>query len=311
MKSNSKSTAVQGLCAVRCDQNNFLGPPHNLPLFFSLLFDCMIRIADNVITGADRRLMLYFYYSPVSGKNIVRRFTSLTGQRVKKDPAFKGFRESGNRMKEASPIAAALYKMVPAEVKQYSLYRILTGVALKMLKQGLNKTIITKTLKQKYIDPLFQAPATELVPIERKRRENRDNVVGISDITKHFPVKSNGKSRIRRWRRHYTERLISNLPGFGGSLQQTATNILKKETMLLSGKETIHLSEKETTPISEQITPHSNKAVSITSHEQTAPRKQTSKFTTRYPELMYRGRLRECKKLRLYIRSSHFPGVSH
>ena len=111
----------------------------------------MKRIANNVITGIDRKLNLYYYYSPFSGKNIVRRCSSLTGERVKKDAAFKGFRESGNRMKEASPIAASLYKMVPTEIKQYSLYRLLTGEALKMLKAGKDSVTITETLKQIYI----------------------------------------------------------------------------------------------------------------------------------------------------------------
>ena len=47
--------------------------------------------------------------------NIVRASSSLTGARVKKDPAFKGFRKSSNRMKEASPVAAALYNQIPKD----------------------------------------------------------------------------------------------------------------------------------------------------------------------------------------------------
>jgi hypothetical protein len=67
------------------------------------------------------------------GINVVRKSTPLTGPRVKNDPAFKGFRRSSGRMKEASPIAAALYNQIPKEQKKYSLYRLLTGEALKML----------------------------------------------------------------------------------------------------------------------------------------------------------------------------------
>jgi hypothetical protein len=70
------------------------------------------------------------------GFNIIRKSTPLTGTRVKKDPAFKGFRKSSNRMKEASPIAAALYNQIPGEQKKYSLYRLLTGEALKMFKDN-------------------------------------------------------------------------------------------------------------------------------------------------------------------------------
>jgi hypothetical protein len=271
----------------------------------------MIRKADNVITGADRRLMLYFYYSRVSGKNIVRRFTSLTGERVKKEAAFKGFRESGNRMKEASPIAAALYKMVPVEIKQYSLYRLLTGEALKMLKSGTDAATITKTLKQNHIDPLLQEPERVRVPIKRIRRENRDNIQVISDIIKHFPIKSQRKSRIRRWRRHYAERQIHIMPGSAGSLTLSSPNLSKKETMFLSESDTMLLSKKEKTQAVEQTTSIQKHQISDIANAQTASGNHVSKFTTKYPELMYRGRLRECKRLRLYIRSSHFPGASN
>ena len=51
------------------------------------------------------------------GLNIIRKSTALTGSKVKNDAAFKGFRESGNRMKEASPIAASLYNLIPKGTK--------------------------------------------------------------------------------------------------------------------------------------------------------------------------------------------------
>src|ERR1700759_1676250 len=116
------------------------------------------RLTNNIITGNDPRLGLYFYYSLNFKKNIIRRTSSLTGERTKKDPAFKGFRQSINRMKEASPIAATLYKLVPEQAKQFTLYRTITGEAIKMLKEGMEAAIITETLKKKYIGPLLDAP---------------------------------------------------------------------------------------------------------------------------------------------------------
>ncbi len=98
------------------------------------------------------------------GINIIRKSTPLTGVRVKKDPAFEGFRQSGNRMKEASPIAAALYNQIPKEKKEYDLYRLLTGEALKMLKEGMDKTDITDKLQNLYIDPIMQEPAIQKRP---------------------------------------------------------------------------------------------------------------------------------------------------
>ena len=79
------------------------------------------RRTHNIITGNDPELRMYFYYSPHYGLNIWRRGSSLTGERTKTDPAFKGFRQSSSRLKQASPIAASLYKMVPGHVKQYAL----------------------------------------------------------------------------------------------------------------------------------------------------------------------------------------------
>ncbi|HEV7423888.1 MAG TPA: hypothetical protein VGO21_01735, partial [Candidatus Paceibacterota bacterium] len=102
------------------------------------------RLTNNIITGNDPRLGLYFYYSPYFGLNILRQASTLTGERIKKDPAFKGFRKSISRLKDASPLAASLYKLVPKQVKQYSLYRTLTGEAIKMLKEGMEAALITE-----------------------------------------------------------------------------------------------------------------------------------------------------------------------
>ncbi len=67
-------------------------------------------------------------------------------------------------MKEASPIAAALYKQIPNEQKKYGLYRLLTGEALKMLKEGIEKEAITDKLQRQYIDPVFQLPVIHQKP---------------------------------------------------------------------------------------------------------------------------------------------------
>jgi hypothetical protein len=105
------------------------------------------------------------------GINIIRKSTPLEGSRVKKDPAFKGFRKSGSRMKEASPIAAVLYNQIPKEQKIYCLYRLLTGEALKMLKAGMVKADITKKLQKQYIDPIIQEPVKLQSP-EAKTNSN-------------------------------------------------------------------------------------------------------------------------------------------
>jgi len=111
-----------------------------------------INKGNTLFTGTHDGLCGYF----CCGKNIIRSASSLTGARVKKEAAFEGFRKSGDRMKEASPIAAALYKRIPKEHKRYSLYRLLTGEALKMIKIGIDKAVITDKLYYLYISPVLQ-----------------------------------------------------------------------------------------------------------------------------------------------------------
>jgi hypothetical protein len=106
------------------------------------------------------------------GINIIRKSTPLTGPRVKKDPAFKGFRKSSGRMKEASPIAAALYNQIPKEQKKYNMYRLLTGEVLKMLKAGMKRADIIEKLQKQYIDPIIQEPIKPQSP-EVKTNSNR------------------------------------------------------------------------------------------------------------------------------------------
>jgi hypothetical protein len=68
-------------------------------------------------------------------------------------------------MKEASPIASALYKQIPKVQKQHRFFRFLTGEVFKMLKEGLDKSIIIEKLQQLYIDPILREPVQEQLPI--------------------------------------------------------------------------------------------------------------------------------------------------
>jgi hypothetical protein len=121
---------LKAFCGIHGKRKLFHASTQSGFIFFVDFLIMAKRLTNNVITGNDRRLGLNFYYSSKFGHNIIRKSSSLTGARVMKEIAFKGFRESGNRMKQASPIAASLYKLIPAELKQYSLYRLLTGEAL-------------------------------------------------------------------------------------------------------------------------------------------------------------------------------------
>ena len=230
------------------------------------------RLTYNIITGNDPRLGLCFYYSPYFNQNIFRKASSLTGERTKKDPAFKGFRQSINRMKEASPIAATLYKLVPEQVKQYALYRTLTGEAIKMLKEGMEEAVISETLKKKYIDPLLDEPKTNAKNKMVEEPMIRDRVKGMTDFTSYPQI----PARIRKMKRARRSLLFKKIiagqsaaeyfsPAGADPLPQTGRNVLESTISEILPEE---------------------------------PKRRT-KTTS---DLIYLGRLAECKKLKMWLR---------
>ena len=235
------------------------------------------RLTYNIITGNDPHLGMCLYYSPHFELNIWRRASSLTGERTKKDPAFKGFRQSSSRMKEASPIAASLYKLVPEHVKQYALYRTLTGEAIKMLKEGMEAAVITETLKKKYIAPLLDAP--------KKNSENRmieeptirDRVKGMTDFTS-YPQIPSGIEKITRSRRsHLFQKIIE-----GQSMVE-------------------YFSPIDSDPLSQ-----TSRNVSASAISEILPTEDPKRRTKTTSDLIYVGRLPECKKLKIWLRPIDF-----
>ena len=231
------------------------------------------RLTYNIITGNDPRLRMCFYYSPHFDLNIWRQGSSLTGERTKKDPAFRGFRQSSSRLKEASPIAASLYKLVPEQVKQYALYRTLTGRAIKMLKEGLEASVIKEILKKEYIDPLLDAP--------KKNSENRTDeepltigrVKGMADFTS-YPQMNSGVRKMTRTRRF---------------------NLLQKITESQSAVQ--YFSSPDSDPLSQ-----TSRKVSESLYNELEPPEKPKQRTKTTSGLIYLGRLPECKKLKIWLR---------
>ncbi|SEW46235.1 hypothetical protein SAMN05428988_6292 [Chitinophaga sp. YR573] len=79
----------------------------------------------------------------------VRMQSSITGKRIKKDKAFAGFRDSSQRMRIASRLASAVYRQFV--VKEYPLYREMTGKAILWLKEGIAASVIEERLQQAYM----------------------------------------------------------------------------------------------------------------------------------------------------------------
>jgi hypothetical protein len=231
------------------------------------------RLTYNIITGNDTRLGMCFYYSPHFEMNIWRHSSSLTGQRTRKDPAFKGFRQSSSRLKQGSPIAASLYKMIPAHVKQFALYRTLTGEAIKMLKEGMEAGVITETLKKKYIDPLLEIPEKSFGNKLVERPATGDRIKGMRDFTLYPQMPSD----------------IRRTPGTHRALLRKKI----REAQLATGC----ISSVDSYPL-----PQPEKNVSVSPpHEPHLPQKPKPRSKTT-DGLIYLGRLPECKKLKVWLR---------
>jgi hypothetical protein len=231
------------------------------------------RLTYNIITGNDTRLGMCFYYSPHFEMNIWRHSSSLTGQRTKKDPAFTGFRQSSSRLKQASPIAASLYKMVPIHVKQYALYRALTGEAIKMLKEGMEVVFIGETLKKKYIDPLLDTPEKRCGnKMLKEEPATGDRVKGMRDFI-----------------------LYPQIPSGHGKIARTRRAILRKK--IREGLSSVGYDS----PSESYATPKPGKNVSASISKKPEPWDKPKPRIKTTDGLIYLGRLPECKKLKVWL----------
>jgi hypothetical protein len=235
------------------------------------------RLTYNIITGNDTRLGMCFYYSSHFDMNIWRRASSLTGERTKKEHAFKGFRQSSGRLKQASPIAASLYKMIPAHLKQYALYRTLTGEAIKMLKEGMEAAVITETLKKKYIDPLLGVPEKSSGHSSSEEPSTRRQVKGMRDFIAFPQVSSDCRKN-----------------------QKVCCAFLRKKIRAAQS------AAGDFSSIDSYPLPRPEKKVSASLLNETKlPGEQKTRNKTT-SGLTYLGRLPECKKLKIWLRPVDF-----
>jgi hypothetical protein len=87
----------------------------------------------------------------MDGKYLMRRKSSLSGKRVKRDPAFALTRIYAGLLAQASPIASAVYRKMPRDKRRHAQYREMTGAAQHMLKQGMTAEAVSAQLEQKYL----------------------------------------------------------------------------------------------------------------------------------------------------------------
>lgn len=91
---------------------------------------------------------LCFYES--EGQPLVRRQSSLSGERFRIDPAFAGSRRSAGLLAEASPIASFLYHRLPPEEKGRSVFQRITGQVKLLLAAGQDQKAIEAWFAETY-----------------------------------------------------------------------------------------------------------------------------------------------------------------
>jgi len=109
------------------------------------------------------------------GKYQIRARTSLNAKRIRKDPAFKGSRESAERFKLGNKLASKLYRMVTEEKRVYSLFCFLKKRAIRLMRGG--KTV--EEAKEILVDylksfALLRVEVNQEQKQEQKARQQQD-----------------------------------------------------------------------------------------------------------------------------------------
>jgi hypothetical protein len=98
------------------------------------------QAGDIKLIGCIQNLQFY----KMGDTHYVRKKSSLTGRRVKKDKAFTLTMAYSDLLKIASPIASVVYNQLPKETREHSYFRTLTGIAIRLIKEG-------KTVEEIYL----------------------------------------------------------------------------------------------------------------------------------------------------------------
>ena len=89
---------------------------------------------------------LTFYV--VDGIGYVRKKSSLTGKRVKKDPKFARTMQSAERLKRGSQLASNVYRSLPKEQQVYSQFKALKSLAIRAICEGKSEAETMALLNQ-------------------------------------------------------------------------------------------------------------------------------------------------------------------
>ncbi len=138
------------------------------------------------------------------GRYYMRSRSSLTGKRVKTDPAFYNTMKYADLMATASPIASKVYALVSLQHRINNLCRKITGEAITWLKYGWSATDIIEYLTKKYVPQYggmqllpVEAPVTVLRPSYRRSRPITEHTA--PDLVRNIPF-AEPSFGLRQWR---------------------------------------------------------------------------------------------------------------
>lgn len=87
------------------------------------------------ITGTTQNICFY----KMEGQYYARQKSSLTGKRVKKDPAFAETMRHAELLGKASTLASFIKRSFPKEGQCRELFRLLTGKVMRLMKEGVGE----------------------------------------------------------------------------------------------------------------------------------------------------------------------------
>ncbi|WP_276481182.1 hypothetical protein [Paraflavitalea pollutisoli] len=119
--------------------------------------------------GSEGPVCIYQMY----GRYFMRTRSSLTGERVKKDPAFRKTMAYAGLLAQASKIGSTVYALVPAERRKHTLYRKLTGEAMTWLKYQWAAQDIVEYLTRQYAGNTPPPPEGRVTVLRARYRPPR------------------------------------------------------------------------------------------------------------------------------------------
>ena len=93
-----------------------------------------------------------FIFYRVGDRYYIRQKSRLSRRRVKTSKAFANSRASAERLAIGSCVGASVYRQLPEAWKMYDLYHKLTGLAIRLQKEGKTVTEIRPLLEQQLYD---------------------------------------------------------------------------------------------------------------------------------------------------------------